>query len=169
MGARGGTVYRPRSSPGQNATTTTNVTSEEVSATGQVWDTNEPVSGESPLMLIRFVRLDTGSSSDPVFANHTQVTANGNGSRPARLAMEIATGAISTAVVSRLNTAVTTRHASADPTHSNQARPRAATSSPRPRTSKNPDRSHTSETTAMARRNTSTGSTCARKWSTHSQ
>lgn len=63
----------------------------------------------------RLVRLDTGSSRLAVLASHSVVIASGSGAMRAGPASASMTGVSSTAVVSRLSTAVV---AAANSTHS---------------------------------------------------
>ncbi|MEG8035957.1 hypothetical protein QP157_11700 [Sphingomonas sp. LR61] len=123
-----------------------------------------PAKGSGPPRPIRstasrFVRFDTGSSRDAVFASQTVVSANGIGGSPTRRASEITIGVSSTAVVSiDRNTVQSTARTTTAP-HSPMVRPpptRAATSASRSNT---PASAASSATIVSPRTNPRTGRT----------
>ena len=108
----------------------------------------------------RLVRLDTGSSSEPVFASHSVVMANGSGvERRPGPATASATGVSSTAVVSRLSTPWQTTARATKSNQSTATRPRPARAAWWPATSKTPARSQISAMTVIASRKTTIGPT----------
>ena len=71
----------------------------------------------------RFVRFDTGSSSDPQLASQIVVKANGSGDAPTRRATSTTTGVSSTAVVSSDRKTVQRRASTTTSPQSTQTRP----------------------------------------------
>lgn len=55
----------------------------------------------------RFVRFDTGNSTEPLFASRAQAYAWGRAAKPSLAAVVSTTGVSSTTVASRVSTAVT--------------------------------------------------------------
>src|SRR5215471_13958534 len=82
------------------------VTATDVSSAGHILAANSTVGSPTRLAASRFVRLDTGSSRLAVLASHTVVMASGIWAMPVFRARASMTGVSSTAVVSRLSTAV---------------------------------------------------------------
>src|SRR6202049_2199742 len=78
----------------------------EASCTGHIRLANAAAGRATRFAASRLVRLDTGSSRLAVLASHTVVMASGMTAMPARRASASITGVSSTAVVSRLSTAV---------------------------------------------------------------
>ena len=107
----------------------------------------------------RFVRLDTGSHSDAVFANQTVVSAKTRARRRACTAMRTTTGVRSTAVVSRDRNAVKPTAMTTTNNHKTMVRPRASRARREATSSKTPAWEASSATTVAANAKSRTGQT----------
>ncbi len=115
--------------------------------------------GDSPMReaASRFVRFETGSAMDAVFASHTVASANGSGGSPMLCASTTTTGVTITAVVSSERNTVLTTASATTSIHRTITRPRPHRASRCETTSKTAASRASSATIVMATTNPSTG------------
>ena len=105
----------------------------------------------------RFVRFDTGSSSDPEFDRCVQAYRCGLARASSLAAVANTTGVSSTTVASRLSTAVVTAATANTRASSRCGRPAAARASHAPQARNSPSSSHSCASTSTAARKPMTG------------
>jgi hypothetical protein len=109
----------------------------------------------------RFVRFDTGSSSEPVLDKWVQAYTCGRARTPRRAAVANTTGVNNTTVASRPNTAVTSEATTNTATNSRSGRPLAARAIHAPHQTNRPSSAHNWANTSTAAKNPTTGASFA--------